>query len=193
MMNFQLLGFVLLAAAVSQIDAVCMHPPPAANYSNRGYSGLWHEIGKIQTPGGASYQEDCICTTSTFYSDFPITGDGAMTYDCTLLTPDGNHTILVGQLTAGEVPGNFAQKFNPLLPSADYNVIWLDEDTAMEYDCTRNILTQSEEYCVHFMSRDTTIPQAKLNVMMAYAESLGLNPNQITYQAVEQAACFAQV
>ena len=72
-------------------------------------------------------------------------------------------------MTAGEVPGNFAQKFNPLLPSADYNVIWLDEDTAMEYDCTRNILTQSEEYCVHFMSRDITIPQAKLNVMMAYA------------------------
>lgn len=24
-------------------------------------------------------------------------------------------------------------------------------------------------------------------------ESLGLNPNQITYQAVEQAACFAEV
>ena len=74
----------------------------------------------------------------------------------------------VGILTAGENPGNFEQRFRPRLPPADYNVIWLDQDTAMEYDCNTKA-SGTEEYCVHFMSRTTTIEPSKLEEMKIFA------------------------
>ena len=70
-------------------------------------------------------------------------------------------------MRAGETPGNFAQRFPPFLKWADYNVIWLDEEVAMEYDCRSDSV--SEEYCVHIMSRSTSIEPAKLQQMIDYA------------------------
>ena len=51
----------------------------------------------------------------------------------------------------------------------DYNVIWLDEDYAMEYDCRSVVVTQADEYCVHFMSRAKTIDGEKLQEMIQFA------------------------
>lgn len=51
----------------------------------------------------------------------------------------------------------------------DYNVIWLDEDYAMEYDCRSVAVTQADEYCVHFMSRTKTIDGEKLKEMIQFA------------------------
>lgn len=76
--------------------------------------------------------------------------------------------LSVGILIAGEVPGNFNQRFPPLLRGVDYNIIWIDQDTAMEYDC-RAVSGGGEEYCVHFMSRTITIEPAKLQSMVDYA------------------------
>ncbi len=73
----------------------------------------------------------------------------------------------IGILIAGEVPGNFNQRFPPLLRGVDYNIIWIDQDTAMEYDC--RAVQGGEEYCVHFMSRTITIEPAKLQTMVDYA------------------------
>lgn len=78
--------------------------------------------------------------------------------------------ISTGTLTAGEVPGNFEQRFNDALPPADYNVIWLDDEAAMEYDCARNV--GIEDYCVHFMSRTGEIDPVKLEMMINYAGTL---------------------
>lgn len=75
--------------------------------------------------------------------------------------------LCAGILTAGEVPGNFNQRFPPLLRGVDYNIIWIDQDTAMEYDC--RAVTGGEEYCVHFMSRTITIEPTKLQTMVDYA------------------------
>ena len=37
----------------------CQAPPPTANFTMTGYSGLWYEVGKIQTAGGAYFEKDC--------------------------------------------------------------------------------------------------------------------------------------
>merc|ERR1711911_438288 len=58
----------LLFALVYCIDADCLHPATAPNYSNEKYAGLWYEIGKIQTPGGAIFQRNCLCDTANVTS-----------------------------------------------------------------------------------------------------------------------------
>lgn len=79
-----------------------------------------------------------------------------------------NDDVGLASLTAGQIPGNFAQRFDFQVRPADYNVIWLDEDTAMEYDCMIK-LSGTEEYCVHFISRSYTIAPEKLQVMIDFA------------------------
>lgn len=41
----------------------CPVPPVEANYTNSLFEGLWYEIGKIQTVGGAIFEHSCVCTT----------------------------------------------------------------------------------------------------------------------------------
>ena len=81
-----------------------------------------------------------------------------------------------------ELPGHFSQTLNFggfEGPAVDYNVVWLDEDTAIEsvfyldfciviisnrrYDCNEHIFGVID-YCVHFMSRTPTIQPAKVTV-----------------------------
>ena len=50
-----------------------------------------------------------------------------------------------------------------------FDKIWLDEDYAMEYDCRSVVVTQVDEYCVHFMSRTKTIDDEKLQEMIQFA------------------------
>lgn len=68
-------------------------------------------------------------------------------------------------MTAGLEPGNFVLTYTVSTTINDYNVILLEDDVAMEYDCN----AASDNYCVHFLSRTTTIDQAKLDTMIAYA------------------------
>ena len=77
--------------------------------------------------------------------------------------------VVLGTLTATSPtkPGNFEQRLTSLPNPADYNVILLDDDTAIEYDCFTNLFV--EEYCVHFMSRTPTIQPDKLETMIKYA------------------------
>lgn len=72
------------------------------------------------------------------------------------------HFYVVGLLIAGEIPGNFNQV---LYSAVDYNVIWLDEDSAIEYDCGKPFF---EEYCIHFMSRTPMLHPEKFEAMMNF-------------------------
>ena len=40
----------------------CKFPTPSPNFSRVGYSGVWFEIAKFQTAGGAFWEKDCVCT-----------------------------------------------------------------------------------------------------------------------------------
>ncbi len=77
------------------------------------------------------------------------------------------HTWKLGILIAGDEPGNFQQELNDIPTPADYNVIWLDEDSAIEYDCYKSLV--SEEYCVHFISRTPILNPDKLQAMIDFA------------------------
>ena len=44
----------------------CQHPPPAPGYTNTLYAGVWYEVGKYQTLGGAIFQQDTVCTIATY-------------------------------------------------------------------------------------------------------------------------------
>ena len=51
-----------------------------------------------------------------------------------------------------------------------FRVIHIDEDSAIEYDCTENFLSHS--YCIHIMSRTPTMSEEKLQQLLEYAGKL---------------------
>ena len=62
-----LLALLPLAVSADQ----CMKPEPDASFTNAAYEGTWYEVGKIQTPGGAAFQKDCVCDALKFHSELP--------------------------------------------------------------------------------------------------------------------------
>ena len=74
-----------------------MHPPPSQNFTNERYNGLWYEIGKMQTAGGAAFEKDCVCTTIDI-SPVPgaTNGDSKAINSCRKLTPDGSFLNATG-------------------------------------------------------------------------------------------------
>merc|ERR1711884_984004 len=67
----------------------CQHPPPAPNYKNSLYEGRWYEMGRIQTPGGAAFQEGNVCTIVTYAPNDPDVGGGDIGYSSKKETPEG--------------------------------------------------------------------------------------------------------
>ena len=53
----------------------------------------------------------------------------------------------------------------------DYNVIYIDEEVAVEYDCNDSWLF-GRDYCVHILSRKPTLSQEKVDEMIAFAGSI---------------------
>merc|ERR1711910_256030 len=96
------------------------------------------------------------------------------------------HSVSAGQ------PGTFlsdSQLGGFQGPAVDYNVVWLDEDTAIEYDCTEHILGNID-YCVHFMSRTPTIDPVKLEELKVFISGLGLNTHDLEYKEGDQNGCW---
>ena len=81
-------------------------------------------------------------------------------------------TRLTGTLEEFEQPGHFKQVlfYGPSAdpgPQVDYNVIWLDDESAIEYDCSQEI--DGTDYCIHIMSRTPTLPEEKVQEMLDFA------------------------
>ena len=55
-------------------------------------------INKIQTPGGAFFQRDSVCTIATFAPYEPIFGNGDIEYSSRKHTPDGPFNNASGKL-----------------------------------------------------------------------------------------------
>eukprot|EP00093_Oithona_nana_P011947 11947.XXX_342027_340409_1 [CDS] Oithona nana genome sequencing. len=156
-----MLVIVLLAILPFSLGDRCQHPPPAPNYQNSLYQGRWYEIGKIQTPGGASFQEGTVCTIATYNPDEAEVGGGAIGYSSRKETTTGDYVNATGTLTQLDAPGHFKQQlyfFGIPGPSVDYNVIYIDDEVAVEYDCND--------------------------------KGLGLNTDNIAYLAGDQDGCW---
>jgi len=171
----------------------CLHPPPAANFSNSLYSGRWYEVGKYQTLGGSIFQQGTVCTIATYDPYNMEDGGGDIGYSSRKHDPYGDFVNATGTLTVVDEPGHFLQElffFGFAGPAVDYNVVWLDEETAIEYDCNEHILGVVD-YCVHFMSRTPSIKPEKLSELLTFVNEMGLNPHGLDYQGGEgQEGCW---
>ena len=98
-------------------------------------SGFWYEIGRMQTAGGAIFQAGKVCTGFEFT---PRGGGRAMVdYTSRVSEPTGRWSNITGRLepNADMVDGNFYQKFPwSEEPGVSWNIIYLDNDWAIEYD-----------------------------------------------------------
>merc|ERR1711954_131585 len=186
---------VLTVFVYSASSEQCLHPAPAPNYSNELYAGTWYEVGKYQTLGGSIFQQGTVCTTATYAPWDMEQGGGDIGYSSRKTNPSGDYVNATGTLEALETPGHFNQQlvfFGFEGPEVNYNVVWLDEDSAIEYDCNPHLLGYID-YCVHFMSRTPTMAEEKLDELKAFVIERGLNTHSLEYQGGEgQNGCWEE-
>ena len=171
----------------------CMHPDPATNFDDALYAGRWYEVGKYQTAGGAIFQKGTECTIAT-YKPFEEQNSGGDIGYSSRKQNDGSWVNATGFLVPLERPGHFSQTldfFGIEGAPVDYNVIWLDEDSAIEYDCNEHILGLLD-YCVHFMSRTPTLAPEKFDAMVEFVLASGLNAHELEYAQGVQEGCWEQ-
>ena len=89
--------------------------------------------------------------------------------------------------------GHFEQTLTPFgikTPAVDYNVVYLDDDAAIEYDCSPGAISLLTNYCIHVMSRTPTMSKDKLDKLLGFANSLDLNANSIAFKPTKQEGCW---
>merc|ERR1712179_813549 len=154
--------FPLLFLSVYTVTSkICKEPPTAESYENVKYE--------------------------------PIFGNGDIEYSSRKHTPDGPFNNASGVLEAQDETRNgyFRQQLyiNGIpTPKVDYRVIHIDDDSAIEYDCTENFLTH--DYCIHIMSRTPTMSEEKLQNLLDYAAELDLNVDNLDYKTSDQTGCW---
>jgi hypothetical protein len=71
---------------------------------------------------------------------------------------------------------------------ASYNVILLKTDQfSVEYDCTHVLGVTN--YCIHILSRTTTLDAAIVTYVLKLAQELDLNTAQLDYVQTKQNNC----
>jgi len=98
--------------------ATCPNPPPAAQFTIEKYEGLWYEIAKYQTAGGAYFEKDCKCTKIDIFRQ---NGEIKAYQSC---EKSGKLSAVNATLIPTETPGRFAEKIS--LNKVGYWVIQLD-------------------------------------------------------------------
>lgn len=93
------------------------------------------------------------------------------------------HAVLIPDGAAGK----FQEKI--FVSKVGYWVIYLDEQNAIEYDCSTNELGQTN-YCIHLMSRTPNTTPDNIKKLSDFALALGLNKNQLDIQITEQEGCW---
>ena len=78
----------------------------------------------------------------------------------------------IGTLTQLDKPGHFQQQlyfFGVPGPTVDYNIIYIDDEAAIEYDCNEGFLGIGHDYCIHIISRSPTLSQEKTDQLLSFA------------------------
>ena len=177
----------------------CKTPNPAQNFTLEGYSGVWYEIAKFQTAGGAFFESSCVCTQL----NVTIGADASYKVDniCRDNTPTGKIIDAVGTLydEDSQYPGRFQETFFFLAPSVTYTILFLGnftnsdgniEEYSVEYDCGDNFLT-GLNYCVHFLSRNSVMSQELLTYLINEVNALNLNSENLALKVTTQNGCWS--
>lgn len=163
------------------------------------YDGTWYEIGRVQTAGGAIFQENCVCTQLIVAPAVNATapGDSTVQLSCRQFTPAGSFENVTGALIRMSPPGHWFETFVP--PSwnigVNYTVIAAGTDGAsgvrysVEYDCTESL--SGPQYCIHVLGSSPTMPPTLVSKLLDYAEgTLGLNTAGLPFNATRQEGCW---
>lgn len=142
-------GFILVLCQCTLFDSQCPNPPPASHFTIAKYSGLWYEVAKIQTAGGAFFERNCTCT-EIFIDDKTKQGSTFALQSC---VKNGKTVTINATLLPTNVDGKFVEQIS--LNKANYYVIELDDQTAIEFDCQVSLGIRN--YCIHVMSRERTL------------------------------------
>lgn len=100
------------------------------------------------------------------------------TYAYQSCVKNGKRSGINATLLPTDIDGKFVEKFS--LNKANYYVIYLDNDYAIEYDCQEQLGVTN--YCVHIMARETNIDDKKLEELKQFALGLQLNPRNLPFQ-----------
>lgn len=92
---------IILAIFICQTLGSCPNPPPAANFTIQKYLGLWYEIAKYQTAGGAYFERDCTCTK------IDVSQISGTTYAYQSCIKNGKISAVNATLLPTEYPGKF--------------------------------------------------------------------------------------
>lgn len=109
---------------------------------------------------------------------------------CNKKTPQGELLIANGTLSSSKQPsdGRYNETIGPTSKSASYNIIVLQtNDYSVEYDCTEEL--GFTNYCVHILSRQTTLNMTIVNVLLNLAQQFDLNPEKLEFVLTKQANC----
>lgn len=180
----------LLSITVPVVQSACMSPPPAKNFNATKYYGVWYEVGKIQTAGGGYFEKDCVCTAIDISAtQGGSNGDSTAINSCRKLTVDGQFLNATGNLTEMSPPGKWKEQFFSFVPKVDYTVIYMDDNFAVEYDCSvfAGIITN---YCIHVMARGPNANMTAVAPLVKMAEGMGLNSDHLNFTITKQDNCW---
>ncbi|XP_077986091.1 apolipoprotein D-like [Glandiceps talaboti] len=180
---------VLISTAIAE---ECKLPKPAENFSIEKFMGTWYEIGKIQTAGGAKYQEGCYCTSLSV--EQPEEGrpptDATAVNKCMWESPTGEPRLATGSLYDSGPAGHWRIKYFWFVPSSGFTVLALGDDYAVTYDCmTKWFGWGGIGYCIHILSRTPTQDPEVTERLLQVALDMGLNPEGLNYTATRMEGC----
>ncbi|XP_046354252.2 uncharacterized protein LOC124133770 [Haliotis rufescens] len=167
----------------------CKSTPPSVAFQNTRFFGLWYEVGKIQTAGGALFEKDCVCTTIDVKPTHgSSSGDATVVNSCRKSSPSGSFLNATGTLTAEGPQGKWKESFFFFAPKVDYTVIYLDDQYAIEYDC--GSFLGMTNYCVHFLARKPSIGDETLQLLQKLVYQLQINTENLPYKVTNQVGCW---
>jgi apolipoprotein D and lipocalin family protein len=157
---------------------------------------VWYEIGRIQTPGGAFFQKDCVCTTLNVSFDHGpsgSSGNGTVENACRFLEPaTGWPVSFVSHLSDMRLPGQWLNRFNSAY-AVNYTIIEKGTDAAtgeeysVEYDCGSQALFGTN-YCIHILARRPTMSDGLRERLLQRALALGINTRDLPFVLTNQSS-----
>ena len=109
---------------------------------------------------------------------------------CNRNSPTGPLVVFNETLTTniGPPDGHYNASFMPGVPTASYNIILMETNVySVEYDCTHEFGVTN--YCVHILSRTTTLNSTVVTQILQYVQQLDLNTAKLDYVQTKQEQC----
>jgi apolipoprotein D and lipocalin family protein len=188
-----LVGLLVSTSSGSEVNK-CVYAAPQAQLNYTDYQGEWYEIGRIQTPGGAFFQKDCVCTMLNVSFPDQDSSNGTVDNRCRFLKPDGDMVAFKSDINQMGLPGQWISTFELNKGvHVSYTIIehGTDEDSgeeySVEYDCGSQLIGGTN-YCIHILGRTPTMSDALRERLIKNAEALDINTRNLPFVFTNQSS-----